>query len=137
MYLLDTNVLSELRRGKRAHANVVAWAGTVHPADLFLSAITILEIERGILLVARRDKKQGALLRAWLDERVLPQFDGRILPVDASVAVACAALQVPNPRPHLDALIAATARVHRLKLATRNVSDFEDFGVELINPWEQ
>jgi hypothetical protein len=136
MYLLDTNVLSELRRGKAAHANVAAWCRDIHPTEFFLSVITILEVERGILLVERRDKKQGAVLRAWLNERVLPQFDGRILPVDAAVAQQCAALQVPDPRPHLDALIAATARVHRLKLVTRNVEDFHGMDIDLVNPWE-
>jgi toxin FitB len=135
MYLLDTNVLSELRRGKRADAKVAAWSRAVHPTDLFLSVVTILEVERGILLVERRDKKQGALLRAWLNERVMPQFDGRILPVDTAIAQKCAALQIPNPRPHLDALIAATAIVHQLKLATRNIRDFEDIDLEVVNPW--
>lgn len=136
MYLLDTNILSELRRGKRAHAKVAAWSRAVHQGELFLSVVTILEIERGILLVERRDKKQSAVLRAWLNERVMPQFDGRILPVDTVIAQKCAALQAPNPRPHLDALIAATAIVHRLKLVTRNVGDFESTGADLINPWE-
>jgi len=136
MYLLDTNVLSELRRGKRAHAQVAAWSRVVHPAELFLSVVTILEVERGMLLVERRDKKQGALLRAWLNERVMPQFEGRIIPIDTVIAQKCAALQVPNPRPHLDALIAATAIVHRLKLVTRNVGDFGGTGADLINPWE-
>jgi len=136
MYLLDTNILSELRRGKRAHTKVAAWSRAVRQSELFLSVVTILEIERGILLVDRRDKKQGGVLRAWLNERVMPQFDGRILPIDTVIAQKCAALQVPNPRPHLDALIAATAIVHRLKLVTRNVSDFDSTGADLINPWE-
>ncbi len=136
MHLLDTNVLSELRRGKRANAKVAAWSRAFHPTELFLSVVTILEVERGILLVERRDKKQGALLKAWLNERVMPQFDGRILPVDIAVAQKCARLQVPDPRPHLDALIAATALVHRLRLATRNVGDFEGTGVDIINPWD-
>jgi toxin FitB len=135
MYLLDTNVVSELRRGKRADAKVATWSRAVHPADLFLSVVTILEVERGILLVERRDKKQGALLRAWLNERVMPQFDGRILAVDTAIAQKCAALQIPNPRPHLDALIAATAIVHQLKLATRNIRDFEDIDLDVVNPW--
>ena len=135
MYLIDTNVLSELRRGRRADSKVAVWSRTVHPTDLFLSVVTILEVERGILLLERRDKEQGKLLRTWMNERVMPQFEGRILPVDVAVAQHCAALQVPNPRPHLDALIAATALVHRLKLVTRNVDDFKGAGVELIDPW--
>jgi predicted nucleic acid-binding protein len=135
MYLLDTNVLSELRRGQKAHPNVAAWSRTIHSLELFLSVVTILEVERGILLVERRDKEQSALLRAWLDERVIPQFEGRILPIDTAIAQKCAALQVPNPRPHLDALIAATAIVHRLRIATRNTDDFIGAGVELLNPW--
>jgi predicted nucleic acid-binding protein len=135
MYLLDTNVLSELRRHKRAHSNVIAWASKLHPSELFLSAITILEIERGVLLRERQDKAQGALLRAWIEERVLPQFEGRILPIDTAIARRCATLHVPDPRPHSDALIAATALVHDLKLATRNVDDFKGLGIEVINPW--
>ncbi len=136
MYLLDTNVLSELRRGPRANSNVVAWARAIHPTEFFLSVITVLEVERGILMVERRDKTQGSLLRAWFNERVMPQFEERILPVDTPVAQKCAALQVPNPRPHFDALIAATALTHHLKLATRNVGDFEGTGVDFVNPWE-
>jgi toxin FitB len=136
MYLLDTNVVSELRRHRHAHPNVAAWANRQHPSEFFLSAITILEIERGILLRERQDKVQGAVLRAWLDERVLPQFEGRILPIDTVVARRCAMLHVPAPRPHSDALIAATALVHKLRLATRNVDDFRAMRVDLVNPWD-
>jgi predicted nucleic acid-binding protein len=136
MWLLDTNVLSELRRRDRAHPNVAAWADALHPQDLFLSVITILEIEAGALMVARRDKTQGAILRAWIDNRVLTAFDGRILPVDTKVAQRCASLHVPDPRAERDALIAATALVHRLRIATRNVADFKPMGVDLLNPWE-
>ena len=136
MFLLDTNVLSELRRRDRADARVAAWANTVHPADLFLSAITILEIEAGALKPERRDKAQGNLLRKWIDKQVLPAFDGRILPVDTAVAQRCARLHVPDPRAERDALIAATALVHGLKLATRNPGDFQAMGVRLVNPWD-
>ncbi len=135
MFLLDTNVLSELRRRDRTHPTVAAWADAVHPTDLFLSAITILEIEAGTLMIQRRDQAQGAVLRAWIDNRVLPAFAGRILPVDTAVAQRCARLHVPDPRAERDALIAATALVHRLRIVTRNVADFQPMGVDPINPW--
>jgi predicted nucleic acid-binding protein len=140
MFLLDTNVLSELRRADRADARVAAWARSVDHLQFYLSAMTILEIEAGTLLLARRDVQQGLVLRTWIDDHVLPAFDGRVLAVDTVVAQRCARLHVPDRRPehHLerDALIAATALVHRLKLVTRNVADFEPMGVDLINPWE-
>lgn len=136
MFLLDTNVISELRRRNRTDPKVAAWADSVHAADLFLSVITILELDAGALLIERRDEAQGAVLRAWIDGKVLPSFDGRILPVDTAVARCCARLHVPDPRAERDALIAATALVHRLQVVTRNVADFHSMGVELINPWE-
>ena len=136
MFLLDTNVLSELRRADRADARVAAWARSIDHLQFYLSAITILEIEVGTLLLARRDVQQGLVLRTWNDEHVLPAFEGRVLAVDTDVAQRCANLHVPDRRPERDALIAATALVHRLKLVTRNVADFEPMGVDLINPWE-
>jgi predicted nucleic acid-binding protein len=137
MYLLDTNVVSELRKAKSGKANkkVTAWAKSVSAESLFLSAITILELETGILLIERRDSTQGALLRAWLDGHVLPAFSGRILAVDVAVAQRCAKLHVPDPRADRDALIAATALVHGMTVVTRNAADFEAAGVELLNPW--
>lgn len=137
MYLLDTNVVSELRKAKSGKANkkVTAWAKSVSAESLFLSAITILELETGILLIERRDSTQGALLRAWLDGHVLPAFSGRILAVDVAVAQRCAKLHIPDPRADRDALIAATALVHGMTVVTRNVADFEAAGVELLNPW--
>jgi hypothetical protein len=135
MFLLDTNVLSELRRRDRTDPKVAAWSDDVHPADLFLSVISILEIEAGTLMIQRRDAAQGAMLRAWIDSKVLPAFEGRILPVDTAVAQRCARLHVPDPRSERDALIAATALVHRLKVVTRNVADFQPMGVDLLNPW--
>lgn len=135
MYLLDTNVISELRDPARAHSGVRAWEATVAPAMVFLSAISLFEIEYGVLLMERRDPKQGRALRSWLTKKVVPAFEGRVLPVSAEVAVRCAALMVPNPRPLRDALIAATALVHGLTVVTRNVSDFEPTGVGLLNPW--
>jgi predicted nucleic acid-binding protein len=136
MFLLDTNVLSELRRADRADARVAAWARSVDHLQFYLSAITILEIEAGTLLLARRDVQQGLVLRTWIDEHVLPAFEGRVLAVDTVVAQRCAQLHVPDGRPERDALIAATALVYRLKLVTRNVADFEPMGVDLLNPWE-
>lgn len=136
MFLLDSNVLSELRRRDRTNPNVAAWADRVRPSDLFLSAITILEIEAGALLIRRRDELQGTVLRAWIDTRVLPAFEGRVLSVDTAVAQRCARLHVPDPRAERDALIAATALVHRLTVVTRDVADFRPMGVSLLNPWE-
>ena len=136
MFLFDTNVVSELRRPDKANRNVVAWAGTVPAASIFLSAITIFEIEMGVLQIARRDTIQGAVLRTWIDEQILPRFEGRILTIDTTVAQRCARLHVPDRRPERDAMIAATALVHGLTVVTRNVADFAPIGVTLLNPWE-
>ena len=137
MHLLDTNVVSELRklRSGRADAQVSRWAASVPVGGFFISAITLLELEKGVLLVARRDTVQGTLLRAWMNEQVIPGFAGRVLPVDDVVALRCAALHVPDPQPERDALIAATALVHGMTVVTRNVADFLPMGVPLFNPW--
>ena len=137
MFLLDTNVVSELRKIRlgKADANVAAWADSVESTDLYLSVITVQELETGVLLAERRDPVQGAVLRAWLNDQVLPAFSGRVLPVDTAVALRSARLHVPNQRPVLDALIAATALVHGMIVATRNVADFEQTGARTINPW--
>lgn len=138
MYLLDTNVVSELRKAKsgKADANVVTWASSVPSASLFLSAISILELELGILLLERRDPKQGQSLRRWLETHVLPSFEGRILAVDVAVARQCAQLHVPDPCSERDALIAATALAHGLVMVTHNVKDFKATGVEIADPWK-
>jgi predicted nucleic acid-binding protein len=135
MFILDTNVVSELRRPEKADPKVAAWAASIPSTVIYLSAITILEIEFGTLSVERRDKVQGQVLRAWIDEQILPRFEGRILPIDTLVAQRCAKLHVPDPRAERDALIAATALVHGLTVVTRNVADFEPTGVQLLNPW--
>jgi len=135
MFLLDTNVVSELRRPDKSNRAVLAWAGAIPAASFSLSAISILEIEIGALLIGRRDAAQGAVLRRWIDDQLLPRFEGRILPVDTAVAQRCARLHVPDPRAERDALIAATAMVHGLTVVTRNVVDFEPTGVALLNPW--
>ncbi len=136
MYLLDTNVVSELRKAKRADRGVRVWAQALPAASLYLSAVSILELEIGILLIERRDRKQGAVLRVWMDGHVLPAFDGRILPIDTAVAQRCAALHVPNPRSDRDALIAATALVHGMTVVTRNVDHFQSTSVSVVNPWQ-
>jgi hypothetical protein len=137
MYLLDTNVISELRKANtgKADPQVVAWASGVSPASLFVSAISVLELETGILLVERRDAVQGKMLRQWLETQVLPTFAERVLAVDAAVARQCARWHVPDPRSDRDALIAATAMVHGMTVVTRNVADFEPTGCALLNPW--
>ena len=136
MYLLDTNVISELRKGIKAHKNVTAWGRTISTSTLFLSVITILEIEIGVLQKERQDPSQGAILRTWINAHVLPAFSERILNIDVAVVQRCAKLHIPDPKSERDALIAATALVHGMTVVTRNISDFEETGVELYNPWE-
>jgi len=139
MFVLDTNVVSELRKvsAGKADRQVAHWADEVDAGSLYISAITVLELELGTLQIERRDATQGAVLRAWLETRVLPEFAARILPVDAAVALRCAHLHVPDPRSERDALIAATALVHGMVVVTRNVSDFVKTGVPVLNPWER
>ena len=138
MYLLDTNVISELRKAKSGKCNksVMAWAESVSVSNLFLSVISVLELETGVSLVERRDHSQGAVLRAWLNAHVLPTFSERILLLDIAVAQYCAKLHVPDRRSDRDAIIAATALVHGMTVVTRNVGDFDQTGVEILNPWE-
>ena len=138
MYLLDTNVVAELRKAKagKADKGVANWAESVAPASLFLSTITVLEMELGVLLIERRDPAQGAILRSWMDGHVLPAFADRILPIDIAVARRCAQLHVPDPKSERDAFIAATALVHGMTVVTRNVVDFASTGVPTLNPWE-
>lgn len=135
-HLLDTNVVSELRKSvRRADSRVRAWVAGRVPSDLYLSAITVLEVEVGIGRVARRDALLGERLQGWLDDELLDAFAGRILPVDVPVARRAARLHVPDPRPERDALIAATATVHGLTIVTRNVKDFAALDVPILNPW--
>jgi predicted nucleic acid-binding protein len=137
MYVLDTNVVSELRKVRlgRADANVAAWTERVDAADLFVSAISIMELELGVLSIERKDAAQGAMLRSWLEQQVLPEFAGRTLAVDTAVAQRCARLHIPDKRGDRDALIAATALVHGMAVVTRNVDDFKPTGVTVVNPW--
>jgi predicted nucleic acid-binding protein len=138
MFVLDTNVVSELRKiglGK-AHPHVARWAQSVQASLFYLSVITVMELEIGVLQIERRDPRQGSMLRVWLERQILPQFQERLLPVDPEVAKRCATLHVPDPKADRDALIAATALVHGLVVATRNVADFQRSGVRVLNPWD-
>lgn len=138
MYLLDTNVISEIRKvgSPKVDCNVIAWLESVSPSQLYISSITVLELELGVLLKERKDPRQGLVLRSWLDSRVLPTFEGRIVPVDTAVAQRSAALHVPSPVSDRDALIAATALIHSMIVVTRNTKDFESTKVKLLNPWQ-
>ena len=137
MYLLDTNVLSELRKvgDGRADPAVVAWVSGVDVGEMFISAMTVMELEIGILRIERRDVSQGARLREWFEDRVRPEFQERTICIDAAIAVRCARLHVPDPKSERDALIAATALEHGLTVVTRNTADFAATGVALIDPW--
>ena len=138
MFLLDTNVISELRKvgDGRADPHVRSWISAHDATRFYISALTVMELEIGVLRIERRGPGQGARLRAWLTEQVLPEFTDRTLPVDSVVARRCAGLHVPDPRSERDALIAATALVHGMSVVTRNVRDFEATGVALIDPWK-
>lgn len=137
MFLLDTNVVSELRKvgDGRADVNVVAWISDQLSGSFYISVLTLMELEIGILRIERRDAKQGARLRQWMDQYVMPEFMERTLPIDAAVAIKCARLHVPDPRAERDALIAATAIVHGMTVVTGNVTDFKATGVAVFNPW--
>lgn len=137
MYLLDTNVLSELRKAPsgRAAPGVVAWAGAQDAETLFISVISLFEIELGILQIARRDPVQGEILRRWQQEHLRPAFVARILPVTDAIASRAADLHIPDPAPLADSLLAATALVHGLTVVTRNTVDFRFSGVPVLDPW--
>jgi predicted nucleic acid-binding protein len=131
-FVLDTNVLSDLRSGQPA---VVQWARRYPDDDFAISAVTLMELQRGVLLLERRDRRQGRVLRRWFEDQVVPEFDTRTLPVDGAVARRAAALHVPDPMPAEDAYIAATALVHGLAIVTRNTDDFANSGATTIDPW--
>ena len=137
MFVLDTNVVSELRKVRlgKADMNLAAWTESVDASDLFVSAITIMELEIGVLSIERKNAAQRMLLRSWLQQHVLPEFTQRTLAIDTAVAQRRARLHVPDKRSERDALIAATALVHRMTVATRNVADFKPTGINLLNPW--
>ena len=135
-HLLDTTVVSEMRKARNQANNGVQDRVRSQAAEtLFLSVITVLELEIGVARTERRDPRQGRQLRSWLSDRVLVAFADRIIPIDLAVAQRAAALHTPDPRPERDALIAATAKVHGLRVVTHNVKDFASMGVDVVNPW--
>ena len=137
MFVLDTNVVSEMRKVERGAADrsFAAWSATVIPSGLYLSVVTIMELEQGVLRLERRDAVQARVLRAWLSESVMSAFALRILPIDVAISRRWAQLQVPDPRSYRDTLIGATAFVHGMSVVTRNVSDFLPLGVDVVDPW--
>lgn len=137
MYLLDTNVISELRKqtSGKADKKVVDWAKSVPADSLYLSVITIMELQMGVLSIQRKDSRQGNLLRQWLDSQVIPAFSNRTLAIDVPITQCCASLHIPDPRSERDALIAATAIVNGMTVVTRNLADFEPTGVKTFDPW--
>jgi predicted nucleic acid-binding protein len=136
MFILDTNVVSELRKGGKADRNVVQWSATQEPETQFLSAITVFEIEIGILKLAAKDERGSTLLSNWLRNSLLAHFENRILPLDHACALHFAHLMHPRTRPYRDAMIAATAMAHGCTIVTRNIRDFQDLPLPLIDPWK-
>lgn len=135
-FFLDTNVISELCQPAHvADNNVTSWAAGRKPSEMFISVITVLEIEIGIGRLERRDRTQAQRLRTWLEDRVLVGFSGRILPVDLPIIRRAAAMHVPNPRPERDVLIAAIAVEREMTVVTHNLADFQPLGVTLFDPW--
>lgn len=137
LWLLDTNVISELRKAAsgKADPHVIEWAESINLNECFISVISVLEIEKGILSKERKDQQQGVILRRWFEGQVLPEFSDRIVAVDKAVALCCANLHVPDRRSESDALIAATAIVHGMTIVTRNTDDFSGMHAPLVNPW--
>lgn len=138
MYLLDSNIISELRKValRRANNSVIQWFTGISHQHLYLSAITVMELNIGILRLERRDPTQAKLLRQWFEQYVLPEFADRTVAVDSEIALCCSKLHVPNPQSERDALIAATAIVYDMTVITRNIKDFQATGVRLINPFD-
>lgn len=139
MYLLDTNIISELRKASnnKAHPHVLAWASEQEASSLYISAITLMELEMEILAIEGKDTYQGTRLRHWMQEQVLPEFADRTLAIDSRVALRCAQLHIPDRCSERDALIAATALIHNMTVVTRNTADFLATHVALVNPWNR
>ena len=136
MFLLDTNVISELRSGKPKQSRLVrAWAQHAPANQLYLSSITVLELEIGVQRMERKDVRQGRMLRTWV-QSVLQQFDGQMLPFTGATAQICAGAHVPDPASYRDSMIAAIAQQHGFTLVTRHTADFASMKLSLLNPWE-
>lgn len=135
MYIVDTNVVSELRKQRKTDPQVLHWFRQQSGDNFYLSVITILEAEQGFLKLQRYDKPQAASLRTWIDHHLLESFSGRILSIDTQTAQYCARMHVPDRKSYGDGVIAATALVHNFTVVTRNMADFESTGAKLLNPW--
>ena len=134
-FLLDTNVISELRKKNRCDPSVAAWQKSIKGEDVYISAISMMEIKAGVINARRKNPEFSKELNEWYEMQVKPTFHKRVIAVDLAVSECCSVFLNQRTRQLADALIAATAHVHGLTLATRNVADFEDTGIDLINPW--
>jgi hypothetical protein len=135
MFLLDTNVVSDIRRPKRLTPHAARWFSTVPAAQLHISTVTVFEIQHGIIALGRRDAERASHLQQWLEASVLTAFDGRIVPLDTSAALRSAELHRGRTRIDADRLIAAVALVHGMTLVTRNTRDFAGMGVKVLDPF--
>ncbi len=137
-FIVDTNVISEFRKAAsgKCHPSVKNWVETVDPKEMYLSVITMMELEVGYLSLRRRDPFQAARVKTWISDYIPRVFEDRVLVFDDAVALVCAGLHVPDKRPERDAIIAATALHHDLTVVTRNIRDFLGTGVRMLNPWE-
>lgn len=133
-FLLDTNVLSEIRKGDRAHPNVLRWSDATPAGEIATSVLVLAEIRRGIELKRRSDPKQAAIFDRWF-ARMRERFAERVIPIDEPITEAWATMSVPDPLPFIDGFLAATAKVHGLTLVTRNVSDVARTGVSILDPF--
>ncbi len=141
MYLFDTSAITELRKAKhknkkfKADPGLIEWVKHVDHSTIYVSSIAFMEIEIAILSMEKKNKHQGKLLRNWFDELVKPAFDGRVIAFDQAIALKCAALRVPDPHRMRNAIVAATALVHKMILVTKNEKDFIYTGVDIVSPW--